>query len=214
MARALDEIVRGDAIAVEAADEDWEAPLAPGEAAAVSGAIERRRREFAAGRACARRALAQLGVPVAELPSGADRVPQWPPGVIGSISHTRGWCAAVVARCGALRGIGLDGERLITGERANIFPMIAQPAEWAALGPLASEAELQWAGTLLFCAKEAAYKAQYPLTGLMLEFDDVEIAVDLPARAFTARVPRARLPRVSGRFATDGDLLIAFAIID
>jgi len=204
MARALDEIVRGDAIAVEAADEDWEAPLAPGEAAAVSGAIERRRREFAAGRACARRALAQLGVPVAELPSGA----------IGSISHTRGWCAAVVARCGALRGIGLDGERLITGERANIFPMIAQPAEWAALGPLASEAELQWAGTLLFCAKEAAYKAQYPLTGLMLEFDDVEIAVDLPARAFTARVPRARLPRVSGRFATDGDLLIAFAIID
>lgn len=213
MARALAELVRGDAIAVEAVPEDWDAPLAPGEEEAVAQAIERRRREFAAGRACAHRALGLLGAPVAALPAAADRTPQWPPGVIGSISHARDWCAAVVARAGALRGIGLDGERLITGERAEIFPFIARPAEWAALGPLASEADRQWAGTLLFCAKEAVYKAQYPVTGLALEFDDVEISFDVRAGAFTALV-RARPPVIAGRFAMEGDLMMAFAIIN
>jgi 4'-phosphopantetheinyl transferase EntD len=213
----LDELVGRDAIAVEATAEDWTARLAPEEQPAVARAVDRRRREFAAGRACARRALARLGSPVAALPSGDDRVPRWPDGVVGSISHTRGWCAAVVAWRERLRGIGLDGERIMDAERAEILPRIASAEEWAAVAAPASDQERRLIGTLLFCAKEAVFKCQFPLTGHFLEFDDVAIELaggrELEAGTFTARIARGAVPAIAGRFLLDGDLVIALALL-
>src|SRR5690349_17676802 len=69
--------------------------LDAGEAALVARGADKRRREFAGGRACARRALAALDAPSAALLVAAERAPAWPAGWVGSITHAAGYCGAV-----------------------------------------------------------------------------------------------------------------------
>src|SRR5438045_3856440 len=71
--------------------------LFPEEAIAVERAVARRRRDFSAGRWCARQALAALGISPVAIPVGPNREPRWPAGVVGSIAHSHSHCAAVVA---------------------------------------------------------------------------------------------------------------------
>jgi hypothetical protein len=75
-------------------------PLYPGEEAVIAHTVDNRRREFATGRACARTALAQLGVPGAAILPGARGAPQWPAGVMGSITHGAGYRACAVGSAG------------------------------------------------------------------------------------------------------------------
>lgn len=144
--------------------------LYPEEAAAVAKAIPQRRGEFAAGRLCARRALAALGLGDRPIPAGADRAPVWPAGVVGSITHTSGFTAAVVAARPRFASLGLDVE----GEenlKRELWPRICTAPEltWLETVPDTSRAV---AATLVFSAKEAFYKCQYPLTGMRLGFED------------------------------------------
>ena len=55
-----------------------ESDLLEGEHEAIRRAAPARRREFAAGRACARHALAALGVGAVAVPQAKDRAPLWP----------------------------------------------------------------------------------------------------------------------------------------
>ena len=80
----------------------------PQEGQVVAGAAEVRRIEFAAGRDLARTALRRLGVDGHALLPAKDRSPQWPAGVVGSISHTRRLCGVAGARRGAVTSLGLD----------------------------------------------------------------------------------------------------------
>ena len=97
---------------LEATPAMWSAPLLPEEEACLSPrAVAKRRREFAAGRACARAALARLGVVDFPLRSGPDRTPLWPPDIVGSLSHCADFCGVAVARRGTIAGLGLDVER-------------------------------------------------------------------------------------------------------
>ena len=82
-------------VTVEARDGDWTAPLLPEEEPLVARAVDKRRREFAAGRACARRALEQLGLPASPILAGPRREPLWPPGVVGALTHCRGIAAII-----------------------------------------------------------------------------------------------------------------------
>src|SRR5437867_13394741 len=86
------------------------ASLDPAELERTLDFAPKRLREYCAGRLCARRALAELGISGHSLRHGQDRRPVWPQGVVGSITHTDSFCAAVVARKGPLRAIGLDAE--------------------------------------------------------------------------------------------------------
>src|ERR1700730_18709662 len=70
------------------------AELHPAEAEDVARAVPKRIAEFAAGRACARAALAEFGVREFALRAAPDRQPLWPEGFIGSIAHTAGLRAA------------------------------------------------------------------------------------------------------------------------
>ena len=74
-----------------------DAVLFPQEASALATAVEKRRREFATGRACARRALDDLGIAPSAILPGERGAPQWPPGIVGSITHCAGYRAAAVA---------------------------------------------------------------------------------------------------------------------
>lgn len=164
---------RPDVVAFELSGPGDETQLHPAEAAQIGHASEKRRREFAAGRMCARAALTELGV-AADRPLGSaeDRSPLWPNGVIGSISHTGDYCIAVVARADApARGIGVDAEQLgrVTD---NLHRTIFTTTERAWLDRLPG-AERADAATTLFSGKEAFYKAQHPLTRSWVGFKDV-----------------------------------------
>jgi 4'-phosphopantetheinyl transferase EntD len=147
--------------------------LLPEEAACLGKAVGSRAREFAAGRACARRLLAEFDVCNFPIKVEGSRQPLWPDGLVGSITHTTGFCAAVVARRMQVCGLGLDTE--VAGRvRKELWRHICVPAEidWLESLPQASRAA---AATAIFCAKEAFYKCQYPLARQWLYFHDARI---------------------------------------
>ena len=196
--------------------------LWPAEAQAVERAVPGRVREFAAGRACARVAMAQLGHAPVAVPSRPDRAPAWPTGLVGSITHTSGYCAAVVASASLYVGIGIDVEQVGTID-ADLWSRLYTPTELDWLQGQ-SDAWRDEAAALLFCAKEAFYKSQYPSTGRWLEFDDVEVEVHRPADGievgtYTIRVvgqvsPACFPSSAHGRYCTRGGLLLASAWVE
>ncbi len=147
--------------------------LLPEEAAHLGRAVPKRVREFAAGRQCARRALAEFGIVDFPIRAAADRQPIWPQSMVGSITHTAGFCAAVVARRQDVDALGLDSE--VVGDiNVEIWPRICAPAELAWIESLPASERTAAVG-LVFSAKEAFYKCQYPLVGERLNFHDVSI---------------------------------------
>ncbi len=187
----------------EARISDVHGELFPEEEKFVAQAVAGRRREFAAGRTCARRAMARLGFPAMALVQRSDRVPDWPAPLVGSITHDDTFCASAVARRrDGISSIGID-----------IEPMEPLPGELWETVLLSSE--LFWIeqqdsrerGILaraVFSAKESVFKCQFGVTHKMLEFEDVEIALDLACGVFAAKLtcevePFQEMDRFEGR---------------
>jgi 4'-phosphopantetheinyl transferase EntD len=149
--------------------------LLPAEAVHVARAVPKRVQEFAAGRLCARRALAEFGIVDFAIKVADDRRPVWPDSFVGSITHTAGFAAAVVAERRSLAAQGLDSE-VVGDVDAKLWPSICMPTEtaWIASLPASEQAA---AVTLIFSAKEAFYKCQYALVGERLNFHDVSVEV-------------------------------------
>jgi 4'-phosphopantetheinyl transferase EntD len=145
--------------------------LYPEEAVSVVKAVPKRVGEFAAGRLCARRALAEFGITGVPLTMAPDRAPVWPESMVGSITHTRGLCAAVVAERRRFASLGLDVE--VAGDvKRDLWRHICVAAELAWLESLPVPAQAS-AATLIFSAKEAFYKCQYSVTQERLNFCDL-----------------------------------------
>ncbi|MEV2250858.1 4'-phosphopantetheinyl transferase superfamily protein [Streptomyces sp. NPDC050147] len=206
------------AVAAEEAFEDPPGPpsdhLLPPEADVISRAIPRRQREFATVRLCARRAMSTLGVgPVPLLPD-RHRAPQWPHGLVGSMTHCDGYRAAAVAPSGQVAGIGIDAE-------PNL-PLPAGVLNAIALGPERAQVEalllrvpeVRW-DRMLFSAKETVFKVWHPLTRRQLGFDQALIELEPETGTFTARllipvpdVEGARLHRLAGRWGCRKNLVV------
>jgi 4'-phosphopantetheinyl transferase EntD len=151
--------------------------LYPDEARYLKKAVRKRAEEFAAGRLCARLLLSEFGIENFPIQVGAHRQPLWPETLVGSITHTTDFCAAVVAPKKSLRSVGLDTE--IAGSvKLELWRSICTPAETAWLHSLPGPEQLG-AATLIFSAKEAFYKCQFPVTQEYLGFQ--EVSVELPA---------------------------------
>jgi 4'-phosphopantetheinyl transferase EntD len=183
----LAEMLPPEAVAVEAFDDARDAPLFPEEEATVRRAVEKRRREFATTRMCARAALAQLGVPAVAILPGDRGAPQWPAGIVGSMTHCLGYRAAAVARAEHVVTIGLDAEpdAALPG---GVLQVVASPSEQARLSALAAAFPGPSWDRLLFSAKESVYKAWFPLTQKWLGFDDADITIDPTDGTFAARL--------------------------
>lgn len=147
------------------------APLTPDEEKHIAGAVPKRRREFAAGRACARMALAALGVHARSIPAGSAREPVWPPGVVGSLSHEGAFCVAAVQAQHAVRGLGIDLADSAPLDSA-LLPRVCTPVEARALARASASLPCD-GGKLAFCVKEAAYKCLFPLVREVFGFHDV-----------------------------------------
>ncbi len=159
--------------------------LFPGEEIAVARAVDKRRREFIAGRTCARRAMAALGELAAPIPQGEDRAPVWPEGLVGSITHTDTWCAAAVARTAdGVRALGLDIEPA-EPIQTELLHIICLPEERAFLD--GQPVELRGLlGRMVFSAKESAFKCQYALSRTLFAYHGMLIHLNVPAQRFLA----------------------------
>jgi 4'-phosphopantetheinyl transferase EntD len=215
----VERILPGVASVAACREYSTEAVLFPEEEAVVERAVEKRRKEFATGRVCARKALAGLGVSPRPVPSGPKGSPVWPAGVVGSITHCDGYFAAAVARGADLVSIGIDAEP-DQPLPSQLVPDIALPAEIAWLRLAGRELPAVSWDRLLFCMKEAVYKAWYPLAGRWLGFEDATVEVDREQGTFTAtllvdgpRVEGEEIARFDGRWlAADGLVLAAVAM--
>lgn len=191
-------------------------PLWPAEKTAIVRAIPKRVLEFTAGRTAARMAMADINLPPAAIPIGADRAPLWPDNIIGSIAHCNTAAIAAIAPQGAVQSIGLDIEEN-TPLANDLWDTICTDTErnWLARQPAAQQGTL---AKQIFSAKEAAYKAQYPLTGALIGFEDVEISLAPQRGRFTASFPRQTGPnpfgdKLTGRLFSDQMFILASQII-
>ncbi len=150
--------------------------LLPAEAAHLGRSVPKRAQEFAAGRLCARRALREFGIADFALEVGEDRQPVWPANLVGSITHTADFCAAVVAEKRSVKAIGIDAE-VAASVTEKLWPRLFLGPEIARLESLTMPQRL-CAAALLFSAKEAFYKCQYSLVRQSLLFQDVMVSVD------------------------------------
>lgn len=171
-----------------------------------------RRRDFSAGRACARAALVALGEPPAPILRGEKREPLWPTGVVGSITHTSLYAAAAVARSAEVRSLGIDAE--------PDEPLPAGVLRW-----VGSDSEQRWVASagaapgvanpdrLLFCAKEATYKAWFPLAECWLGFKDAEVSVVAPGEFDVEILIDGPIRSMRGRYSSiDGRIVAAIEL--
>ncbi|MGX1852344.1 4'-phosphopantetheinyl transferase family protein [Streptomyces sp. NPDC055299] len=168
-------------------DEPPAAALLPEEEPHVSRAVDKRVREFSAGRWCARRAMAGLGVPPVPVLPGPRGEPGWPAGLVGALTHCEGYAAAVVARSTEVLALGIDAEPA-QPLPDGVLQAVALPGERAGLPHHPDGAPpLPW-DRMLFSAKESVYKAWYPMTGRPLGFEDAFLSFDPDDGTFTARL--------------------------
>jgi 4'-phosphopantetheinyl transferase EntD len=150
------------------------APM-PEEEPLIARSVAKRRNEFITVRHCARIALGELGFPPGPILKGEKGEPCWPEGVVGSLTHCAGYRGAVVGRAGVVRSVGVDAEPhdvLPDG----VLDAISLPAERSEM--MALPAGMHW-DRILFCAKEATYKAWFPPTKRWLGFEDAHITFDV-----------------------------------
>ena len=191
------------------------ADVYPEEAEYVRRAVESRRTEFARGRSCARTALAVAGGPPVAIPVGPGRAPRFPDGFVGTITHSGGLIAAVVARETAVAGMGVDAERIQRlGE--DVPHMVLTDLEWAGWEGVEGDERrddvaFQEHAMTIFSAKEALFKSVYPLTGAWLGFEDValETSGSRFSVAWTAEsVDAGLLQRLQGRWRKVGGSIV------
>src|SRR5262249_11834215 len=181
-------------VSVAVRGDDPAAYLHPDETAQLGSVVERRMREFTTGRTCAREALRRLDLPAIPILRGHKGEPLWPPGVVGSITHCRGYCAAAVARQFDVLSVGIDAEihdALPSGVLEQVC--VDQERAWVGGAPRG----LYW-DRLLFSAKESVYKAWFPLTGRWLGFQDAMVTFEPVEGTFRAQL-LVTPPAVAGR---------------
>ncbi|ORV10297.1 4'-phosphopantetheinyl transferase PptT [Mycobacterium celatum] len=195
------------------------APL-PEEEPLIARSVAKRRNEFITARHCARVALGELGLPPVPILKGEKGEPCWPDGVVGSLTHCTGYRGAVVGRSSAVRSVGIDAEPhdvLPDG----VLDAITLAEERHEIGAL--PAGLHW-DRVLFCAKEATYKAWFPLTRRWLGFEDAHIVFDVDPEGSTgafvskilidgAALSGPPLTALRGRWSVRNDLVLTAIVL-
>lgn len=171
--------------------------LSEAERRSLAGFEPATRAGMVAARLAARALFARVGLGGVDLPRVEGRAPEWPAGWHGSLAHCSRTGAAAIAPA-ALRGVGIDIEA-------------ATDIDDATLAVFATEAEQEACGDdrerrlVLFCAKEAAYKAFRCREERWLDPQEIAVADDFAS----ARVGRAP-PILLARIATiEGHVVIA-----
>ena len=176
-----------------------EEALLPQEAGAFAASIVKVRRASGAARIVARDLLPRLGCAPQPLPKSASGAPMWPDGIVGSLAHDAEVAVAAVARRAGYAGVGVDVEPAQPLD-PDLIEIVATASERRAI---ADDALL---ARVLFCVKEAVYKAVHPIDGVFLDHHDVEVS---PA----AGIATIRQGRVVEFRHCVGDRIVVLAFI-
>jgi 4'-phosphopantetheinyl transferase EntD len=177
-----------------------ERALMPQEAAAFAASVVEVRRASGAARIVARELLTRFGHPDCALPKAPSGAPTWPAGVVGSLAHDYRVAVAAVGHSRDVLALGIDVEPA-EALPSDVLDLVATPQELLKIG------DDPFHGRLLFVAKEAVYKAVYPLDRMFLEHHDVEI--NLAERKAIVRNARV----VELRFSISAHHLVALAFL-
>jgi enterobactin synthetase component D len=134
-----------------------------------------RQRTYRAGRYCAQRALEQLGLSRVGPGVRDSGGPEWPIGVVGSITHATTLVSVAVALHRQVEGIGIDIEPTIPFEKAHrLAPRAAASAE---VFGVMNAAHLDYATAIavIVSAKHSLYKCLQPVTGRSFGYLDLSI---------------------------------------
>ena len=198
----------------------WETPVSPTEEALVEKAVDKRKREFRAGRNAAHALFARQGIEHPHLLKGFQREPAWPNGWVGSISHTQGLCVAAIASSQRYSSIGVDAEQA-TPLNPEIVELICSNDERAQLRDLRTRIGAGLAlDKLIFSAKESIHKTYFPLNQHTLDFLDARIELDWDSRSFTGHIlnpepePNVAIRQLKGRFCFIQDWVVTLITRD
>lgn len=181
--------------------------------AGLERAVEKRQREFSAGRLAAKTALGKLGIVDTVVPIAADRSPIWPAEIAGSITHATELAACVVARKIDVSALGIDLEQA-RAVQPDIWDSVLTVREIAAL-TVRQAAERCRLATLIFSAKEAFYKMQYPLTRQWVNFHAAEVNISESDGSFELVCADSLVTSLlgqqsfAGRYAAGSELIVA-----
>lgn len=182
----------------------------PSEEDALRTAGDYRRREFVAGRDCAREALEEVGFSKGPILADDFGVPIWPEGSLAVISHSRGYCMAIAGRSSDYRIMGLDLEQT-NRLSASAIERVVHPSEQDYVQGDQKKA------TLMFCAKEAFFKAQFPVwqthanfhdLALFVEEDKGELTIQHVGRRFPEEL-RLLAPQIRFRFSYSEEFVVS-----
>lgn len=212
--RSLHRVVPGSRAVALPVDIAHEKTLFEAEAGVVARAVDRRKAQFATGRAAARLALIGLGLHAGEIGTGEQRQPLWPAGVVGAISHTNEWAVAWLAQASSRAGLGVDVE---AAERLpeQTWPMIFSDREAESIKVTGKADLLATAG---FSVKESIYKAIFPVVRRFVDFKEVFLLWDQGRQAFRIE-PDAQLTRelknrsLEAGFFTIEELVTSWAVL-
>ncbi len=199
----LDALLPPDVLVRALPVRDRMAELIGDEAQPIRDAVPTRQAAYSTGRVLARALLAECGATPGPLLRRPDsRLPDWPEGFVGSITHSGTLCLAAVAPGARYGGLGIDLEPDQPTRRA-IERHVLREAERAWVDAAASdEGERRRWTRLFFSAKEAVYKAFHPVVGRVWTFLEVGLELDLASGRF-----RAELPADAGRATVEGGIV-------
>jgi enterobactin synthetase component D / holo-[acyl-carrier protein] synthase len=207
---------------VESEERFGEAPggvLFPEEEKIIAHAVEARRREYATVRSCARACLRRLGHAQVPILPGIGGAPTWPIGVQGSMTHCTGYAAAAIGALPRISAIGIDAEPDVPLPE-GVLDLVTTPAERDRLTRSQLEPDSPNWDRLLFSAKEAVYKAWFPLVGEWLDHQEAEIIFDPRDETFAALLSRDGLivgghqvRRVEGRWLRERGILVTAVVL-
>lgn len=184
-----------------------------------AGMIPIRKAEFAAGRAYARAALEALGCRKQSIPVAPDRRPIWPTGFVGSITHSGLYCAVAAAPSSSYLGIGIDFEPAIPLER-RLYTLVGRDEERREFPhSIRTESGFLDRGKLVFSAKEAVFKACYPVCLQWFDFLDASVEICTQGNRFTATIPtdvlgKLRSPVLEGHWSMVAGNVITSIVIE
>ena len=168
----------------------------------VAKAVSSRQLEFKAARSLARKTMQKWHKEKQPILIGQNRMPLFPDDIVGSISHTSDYAAAISASKKDFAAIGIDIEQ---NQRVtkDLWHLLFTEKE---LSFFDANNDKDWLPSLFFSAKEAFFKMQYPLTYQMLDFKDADIIL-LPKNQLKVLTKPEMLNKARGCFLLENGLL-------
>ncbi|MFY8298141.1 4'-phosphopantetheinyl transferase family protein [Pseudoalteromonas sp. SS15] len=140
----------------------------------IKKAVYKRQAEYLAGRLCAAQALKALNFEKPIVHTSDDRVPIWPAGTFGSITHTKGIAAAIAGLQDRATSVGIDVEKLMKdSQETKLQTHILRDDEKTQFHELGKQVTHPL--SVIFSAKESIYKALYPFVKKYFGFDKAKL---------------------------------------